>query len=135
MTTRRALESGARTAVSHVHVLERISSAYGPFTLVQVKIETGRTHQIRVHMQSLGHPVVGDHLYGAPHKIQNPVKPDATLELERNFLHAAHLSFLHPQTNKAMDLEAPLPPELLSFLEIIRTTVITAPPAPKTQIR
>jgi len=125
MTTRRA---DGRTAVSHVHVLERIVSPYGPFTLVEVKIETGRTHQIRVHMQSLGHPVVGDHLYGAPHKIHNTQAPkdvdeaESTLELDRNFLHAAQLSFLHPQTNKPMNLEAPLPPELQSFLATIRGT-------------
>jgi 23S rRNA pseudouridine1911/1915/1917 synthase len=117
MTTRRA---DGRSAVSHVHVIERINSQYGPFTLVEVKIETGRTHQIRVHMQSLGHPVVGDNLYGAPHNIPNSADPDAPLSLDRNFLHAARLSFLHPQTNKSMDLEAPLPTELTSFLETLR---------------
>ena len=118
MTTRRA---DGRSAVSHVHVLERITSPNGPFTLVEVKIETGRTHQIRVHMQSLGHPVVGDHLYGAPHNIPNALIPDAPLSLDRNFLHAARLSFTHPQTGKPMDLEAPLPPELQSFLKVLRT--------------
>jgi 23S rRNA pseudouridine1911/1915/1917 synthase len=62
MTTRRA---DGRSAVSHVHVVERLATPFGPFTLVEVRIETGRTHQIRVHMQALGHPVVGDTLYGA----------------------------------------------------------------------
>ncbi|WP_158790895.1 RluA family pseudouridine synthase [Granulicella sp. L60] len=118
MTTRRA---DGRTAVSHVHVLERISARlttpFIPFTLVEVRIETGRTHQIRVHMQSLGHPVVGDTLYGAPHIIPG-LAPE--LQLERNFLHAAHLSFTHPQTHKPMDLAAPLPVELESFLQAIR---------------
>jgi 23S rRNA pseudouridine1911/1915/1917 synthase len=118
MTTRRA---DGRTAVSHVHVIERIDSIYGPFTLVEVKIETGRTHQIRVHMQSLGHPVVGDNLYGAPHNIPNSVDPEAPLSLERNFLHAAQLSFAHPQTGKPVNLEAPLPPELTAVLETLRT--------------
>src|SRR5271170_6014522 len=115
MTTRR---SDGRTAVSHFHVLERLTTPYGPFTMVEVRIETGRTHQIRVHAQSLGHPVVGDTLYGAPHAIPGL---DPALNLERNFLHAAHLSFTHPQTNKPLDLAAPLPIELESFLKAIRT--------------
>jgi 23S rRNA pseudouridine1911/1915/1917 synthase len=125
MTTRRSAGEGVRTAVSHVKVLERISSLYGLFTLVEVRIETGRTHQIRVHMQSLGHPVVGDTLYGAPHIIRALI-PDPDLDfklelsLDRNFLHAAHLSFTHPQTSKPMDIHAPLPAELDTFLSAIR---------------
>jgi 23S rRNA pseudouridine1911/1915/1917 synthase len=67
MTTRRA---DGRSAVSHFHVVDRLATRYGPFTLVQVRIETGRTHQIRVHAQALGHPVVGDTLYGAPRVLQ-----------------------------------------------------------------
>ena len=123
MTTRRAAsDPGARSAVSHVTVLERLTTPFGPFTLADVKIETGRTHQIRVHMQSLGHPVVGDFLYGAPHRIlpNPPVKHDDGLELERNFLHAAHLVFVHPKTNKTMDMQSPLPPDLAGFLAALR---------------
>ena len=119
MTTRRALgHEGVRPAVSHVKVIERIAGPYGPFTLIEVRIETGRTHQIRVHMQALGHPVVGDTLYGAPHAI--PDLP-SYLALNRNFLHAAHLSFTHPQTHKPVDIHAPLPVELDTFLNAIRT--------------
>jgi 23S rRNA pseudouridine1911/1915/1917 synthase len=121
MTTRRA---DGRIAVSHFHVLERITGPYGPFTLAEVRIETGRTHQIRVHAQSLGHPVVGDTLYGAPHVIPN-LPPD--LQLTRNFLHAAHLSFTHPRTRKPLDLHAPLPVELESFLEAIRANSAAIP--------
>ncbi len=119
MTTRRAAsDPGARSAVSHVSVVKRLKTPYGPFTLVEVKIETGRTHQIRVHMQSLGHPVVGDYLYGAPHRIlaDPPVKGDDGLELERNFLHAAHLVFVHPKTSETMDMRSALPAELTEFL-------------------
>ncbi len=119
MTTRRAAsDPGARSAVSHVSVVKRLKTPYGPFTLVEVKIETGRTHQIRVHMQSLGHPVVGDYLYGAPHRILTdpPVKGDDGLELERNFLHAAHLVFVHPKTSETMDMRSALPAELTEFL-------------------
>jgi 23S rRNA pseudouridine1911/1915/1917 synthase len=119
MTTKR--ESGARTAVSHYSVLERIDSRFGKFTLVSVRIETGRTHQIRVHLASIGHPVVGDTLYGAPAKIaviglrkkSNP-EPE-TISLDRNFLHAAELEFAHPISGKPLSLKAPLPEELSAF--------------------
>ncbi|NYF79091.1 RluA family pseudouridine synthase [Granulicella arctica] len=114
MTTRRA---DGRTAVSHVQVLERLVTPFGEFTLVEVRIETGRTHQIRVHLQSMGHPVVGDTLYGAPRHI-GPA--EGGLELERNFLHAARLSFTHPKTGKALEMEASLPEELVKFLAALR---------------
>ncbi len=98
MTTR---QSGGREAVSHYKVLRRIDSAFGKFTLVEVKIDTGRTHQIRVYMASLGHPVVGDTLYGAAHELRRgrgPVKPGtkSSISLSRNFLHAAELELAHP---------------------------------------
>jgi 23S rRNA pseudouridine1911/1915/1917 synthase len=118
MTTRRA--TGGRTAVSHYEVARRIDSTFGKFTLVRVRIETGRTHQIRVHMASIGHPVVGDTLYGAPARIAVPAKrassEDASLSLDRNFLHAAELAFAHPRTGELLELAAPLPHELEGFL-------------------
>jgi 23S rRNA pseudouridine1911/1915/1917 synthase len=117
MTTRRA---GGRTAVSHWKVLERIDGPYGRFTLLSVRIETGRTHQIRVHLQALGHPVVGDFLYGAPHVIRE-VKGERTLALDRNFLHAAQLEFTHPRTAKEISVEAPLPTELVEFLAALQS--------------
>jgi 23S rRNA pseudouridine1911/1915/1917 synthase len=125
MTTRRA---DGRTAISHVSVIERLATRYGAFTLVEVRIETGRTHQIRVHLQSLGNPVVGDTLYGAPRSIaiaseaegrkQELQSPrEMGLKLDRNFLHAAHLEFVHPRTGKAVVVDAPMPAELTGFLE------------------
>ncbi len=107
MTTRRA---DGRAARSHVTVRERISSAAGVFTLVEVRIETGRTHQIRVHLAALGFPVVGDTLYGAPHAFGG-------MSLERNFLHAGRLGFQHPRTGKEVAVEAALPEELVEFLK------------------
>lgn len=113
MTTRR--DEGARSAVSHYSVERRISSTWGKFTLVRVRIETGRTHQIRVHMASLGHPVVGDTLYGAPAQIRHE-QGGQDLSLDRNFLHSAELEFTHPVTRKPLHLESPLPEELRAFL-------------------
>lgn len=119
MTTRRM---GGRTAVSHWRVLERIDGPFGKFTLVEVRIETGRTHQIRVHMQSLGHAVVGDTLYGAPHRIIPVDKADDSepVELPRNFLHAAELEFLHPRTKLRLELKSALPEDLIATLDILR---------------
>lgn len=116
MTTR---QSGGREAVSHYKVVRKLDTAFGKFTLLEVKIDTGRTHQIRVHLASLGHPVVGDTLYGAPGEIRrvqakNAVK--STISLARNFLHAAELEISHPRTGKQIFLQAPLPKELEEFL-------------------
>lgn len=119
MTTRRM---GGRSAVSHWQVLERIDGPFGKFTLVEVRIETGRTHQIRVHMQALGHAIVGDTLYGAPHRVSPVNKADhrEPVELQRNFLHAAELEFLHPRTNVRLELKSELPEELLATLDRLR---------------
>ena len=119
----------SRSAVSHYEVVRRLSNRFGKFTLVRVRIETGRTHQIRVHMASIGHPVVGDTLYGGAGQLTDQVAAQAPtskaarrkadperLRLGRNFLHAAKLEFTHPRTGKLLELEAPLPLELESFL-------------------
>ena len=111
----------ARSAVSHFEVTRRLDTRFGKFTLLRVRIETGRTHQIRVHMASIGHPVVGDTLYGAAGQLTEQPAAKGTqpekLRLERNFLHAARLAFTHPVTGRALELEAPLPCELEDFLD------------------
>lgn len=112
MTTRR---SGGREAVTHYDVQQRIHSPYGKFTLLKLRIETGRTHQIRVHLASIGRPVVGDALYGAPTEIRAKSLP--TLALNRNFLHSAELQFTHPRTADPLSFSRPLPPELQDFLK------------------
>ncbi|MBI1737986.1 MAG: RluA family pseudouridine synthase [Acidobacteria bacterium] len=110
MTTRRPA-GRAREARTDWKVLARLES----FTLVLVRIHTGRTHQIRVHFSALGHPVVGDTLYGAPRQVRVPRNASAPPPLGRNFLHAARISFEHPRTGKRVTLAAPLPPELGQF--------------------
>ena len=129
MTTR---GKGGRDAITHYKVTDKIESAYGKFALLEVKIDTGRTHQIRVHMASLGHPVVGDALYGASRELSARLantsgraskykngKPPA-VSLSRNFLHAAELEFLHPRTGKKLRFGAPLPKELALLLRRIQ---------------
>ncbi len=116
MTVRRS--EGARNAVSHYRVVKQFESIYGKFALVEVKIETGRTHQIRVHLSSIGHPIVGDTLYGAPAEIK-PKGKMAAVSLARQFLHAAQLEFRQPRTGKVLQFQAGLPPELGSFLRVL----------------
>lgn len=124
----------ARSAVSHYNVVRRVASRFGRFTLVKVRIETGRTHQIRVHMASIGHPVVGDTLYGGAGQLTDQqaarsapsraarrrLQPDK-LRLGRNFLHAAGIEFAHPITGKPLKFAAPLPVELETFLQQLET--------------
>lgn len=100
MTAR--LESG-RKAISEYRVLQR----YAGYTLLEVRIGTGRTHQIRVHLSSIGHPVAGDRLYGAP---PNP-------ELTRYFLHAHRIRFQQPSTGETVEVQSPLPPDLEEWLK------------------
>ena len=114
MTTR---TRGGREAISHWRVLRRIHSPFGKFSQLEVKIDTGRTHQIRVHLAALGHPVVGDGLYGAPRELKD--KSGSKLALGRNFLHAAAIELVHPRTGAPLRLARPLPPELDKFLSCL----------------
>ena len=129
----------ARSAVSHYDVVRRLETCFGKFTLVRVRIETGRTHQIRVHMASIGHPVVGDTLYGGAGQLTDQLAAQGAksraarkraepevLKPGRNFLHAARLEFEHPLIRKELQLEAPLPPELVRFLEKLESRSETA---------
>ncbi|WP_029595730.1 RluA family pseudouridine synthase [Exiguobacterium chiriqhucha] len=88
-------DKNAKEAITHFRLLER----YKDFTLVECKLETGRTHQIRVHMRYIGHPLAGDPKYG----------PRRTIQLNGQALHAATLGFFHPRTNKWLEFEAKLP--------------------------
>jgi 23S rRNA pseudouridine1911/1915/1917 synthase len=114
MTTR---GDGGRQAITHYTVTQRIESAFGKFSLLELHIDTGRTHQIRVHLSSVGHPVVGDALYGAAGEVRT--KDGSTLSLARNFLHAAALRLEHPRTGADLAFARPLPGELERFLTAI----------------
>jgi len=107
MTTRRREGRAARTDW-------RVRMRLPGYTFLEADLHTGRTHQIRVHFSALGHPVVGDTLYGAPAQ----PKAGATVlpPLGRNFLHAFHLRFLHPTTGKVIDVRAPMPSDLANYL-------------------
>lgn len=100
---------GAREARTHFRVLER----YPRFTFVEVRLETGRTHQIRVHFQGIERPVAGDRTYGR----------QDVLGIGRQFLHSARLTFTHPMTGEVVDVDSPLPSELLAVLEGLRSGI------------
>lgn len=104
---KRGVVEGGYPSVTHYQVLERFSKGY---SLVELSIETGRTHQIRVHMSHIGHPVVGDALYGE----------ETVWLIERQALHAGHLSFKHPVTRQSMSLDAPLPKDMEELLGKIK---------------
>jgi 23S rRNA pseudouridine955/2504/2580 synthase len=100
--------------------LVRVARTVGPFTLLEVTIKTGRTHQIRVHLASQGHPIAGDDKYGEFEKNKQLQK----MGLKRMFLHAWQLRFQHPQTGRLVSLQAPLPPELKSFVDSVQPPII-----------
>jgi 23S rRNA pseudouridine1911/1915/1917 synthase len=113
MATRRAVR--ARTAVTRITWAEHFPGV----ALVGVAIATGRTHQIRVHLSSIGHPVVGDPLYGGVHR-RVPLELRAVQKLDRPFLHASRLAFTHPRDGRAMKFESPLPSDLVGVIEQLR---------------
>ncbi|WP_236657994.1 RluA family pseudouridine synthase [Limnohabitans sp. TS-CS-82] len=100
--------------------LVRVARTVGPFTLLEVTIKTGRTHQIRVHLASQGHPIAGDDKYGEFEKNKQLQK----MGLKRMFLHAWQLKFQHPQSGRLVSLQAPLPPELQNFVDSVQPPII-----------
>ncbi|RRN70625.1 RluA family pseudouridine synthase [Peribacillus simplex] len=99
-------DSNSKNAVTHFRVIER----FNDFTLVECQLETGRTHQIRVHMKYIGFPLAGDPKYG----------PKKTLKLDGQALHAGLLGFIHPRTNEYMEFEAPIPEEFENLINQLR---------------
>ncbi len=99
-----------RPAVTHYHVVEE----YGIAALLSVRIETGRTHQIRVHMAHIGHPVVGDAMYGRGRRAELPAP------VARQMLHAASLSFIHPRSGHRLEFVAPMPDDMRALIAALR---------------
>lgn len=103
-------EKNGKPAVTHYKVLER----FGDYTYMQFKLETGRTHQIRVHMASINHPLLGDMLYSSYSPTKNRFKG-----LEGQCLHAKTIGFVHPKTGEYMEFDAPLPKYFANLLEVL----------------
>lgn len=113
--TRMAVRSDGREAVTHYRVLKR----YRAHTLVRVELETGRTHQIRVHLAHIGYPIVGDPVYGARRRLPPKPHPQLVAELTRfgrQALHAARLQLTHPLTGREVSWESPLPPDMAALV-------------------
>lgn len=108
-----AVREDGRHAITHYKTREAMAGG----TLLEVHLETGRTHQIRVHMAAIGHPCVGDQVYGADPTLS------AKLQLERQWLHAYRLAFAHPRTGEHIEVEAPYPLDLIESLEQLRDGV------------
>lgn len=116
--TRMAVTSAGRPAVTHYRVLQRFAA----HTFIAVRLETGRTHQIRVHMAHVNHPLVGDPVYGGRLKLPRGAPEavrDALQGFRRQALHASDLGFDHPDSGVAMAFHAPLPADLLALLETL----------------
>ena len=116
--TRMAVTSAGRPAVTHYRVLHRFAA----HTFIAVRLETGRTHQIRVHMAHVNHPLIGDPVYGGrlklPRGASEPVR-DALQGFRRQALHASDLGFTHPDSGESMQFHAPLPADLRALLEAL----------------
>ncbi len=105
-----------RAAVTHWRVKKRFEG----LTLLEILPKTGRTHQIRVHLSAMGHPLLGDPLYGKKGILQGPVLKECSKRLNRQALHAHRLAFVHPQTGERVEFVSPLPPDMAGVIECLR---------------
>jgi 23S rRNA pseudouridine1911/1915/1917 synthase len=116
---RQAVRADGREAITHYRIAERFTA----HTLLRVELETGRTHQIRVHLAHIGYPLVGDPLYGGRRQLAAGVSPEqreALAAFGRQALHATRLSFQHPLKDKQVEVESPLPKDFSALLNQLR---------------
>jgi 23S rRNA pseudouridine1911/1915/1917 synthase len=117
-------EEHGRHAITHFEVIEPLSGAAPAASLVRCDLETGRTHQIRVHMAHIGHPLLGDGVYGSGFRTKaarlDGGARDALERLGRQALHAAVLGFEHPRTGETLRFESPLPRDMAALLEALK---------------
>ena len=111
--TRRAVVPGGKPAVTHYEVVEEVTAA--DVSLLEVALQTGRTHQIRVHLTAIDHPIVGDRVYSSLNK---------AVESPRIFLHAHEVSLRHPATEKELTFTSPVPSDLAEFLDFVRSAEV-----------
>lgn len=112
------IETG-KPAVTHYRIIEK----YRAHTRIKIQLETGRTHQIRVHMAHIYHPLLGDPIYGGRLKLPKGASPELIQTLrdfKRQALHAVELSFIHPLTQKSMTWQAPLPEDMLKLIDVLK---------------
>ena len=126
-TVKREDSDDAREAITHYEVIERFHEkpdATSLASLVECHLETGRTHQIRVHMAHIGHPLIGDQDYGAAFRTKANLLPESVRALARDFprqaLHAFMLQFEHPRTGEVMHFEAPMPEDMAELADALR---------------
>lgn len=111
---------GSKHAITHYRMLEPLGARHA---LMECRLETGRTHQIRVHMRHIGHPLVGDPVYAPGYQtptIPDPANPDAPRPFDRQALHAGELGFVHPQTGADMRFDSPLPADMCALIARLR---------------
>lgn len=115
--TKMAVTGGGKPAVTHFSVIER----FGAYSLIRCRLETGRTHQIRVHMQAIGHPLVGDPVYGGRPASVSPALREALRAFHRQALHAERLGLIHPENRQAMEWRVDMPADMRALLEALRS--------------
>nr|WP_019673391.1 RluA family pseudouridine synthase [Psychrobacter lutiphocae] len=117
--TKMTVTSTGKPAVTHIMKITELNSSY---SLLDVRLETGRTHQIRVHLSHIGHPIIGDNIYGNRNQLRaglTDIQRQAILDFPRQALHAYKLGFIHPITGELIEVAAPLPEDMVQLVQVL----------------